>query len=136
MLVSDQHNGIFNAMEAIFPNATHGVCAYHLAQNLKRFCKQRNDVIWLYYGLRMHTVSRILIVQWGLGASFNADGDGDGDGDKDNDDLVLLLPLPIFGLLLFGFAISHGVEFHHLGLCVTATAMATRTTTTRTMMTL
>ncbi|KAK0587882.1 hypothetical protein LWI29_030509 [Acer saccharum] len=49
MLVSDRHNGIFNAMEAIFPNATHGVCAYHLAQNLKRFCKQRNDLIWLYY---------------------------------------------------------------------------------------
>ncbi|KAK2662099.1 hypothetical protein Ddye_000673 [Dipteronia dyeriana] len=30
MLVSDQHNGIFNAMEVIFPNATHGICAYHL----------------------------------------------------------------------------------------------------------
>ncbi|KAK0587691.1 hypothetical protein LWI29_026945 [Acer saccharum] len=49
MLVSDRHNGIFNAMEAIFPDAAHGVCAFHLAQNLKRFCKQRNDVIWLYY---------------------------------------------------------------------------------------
>ncbi|KAK2648005.1 hypothetical protein Ddye_015494 [Dipteronia dyeriana] len=49
MLVIDWHIGIFNAMEAIFPDATHGVCAYHLAQNLKRFCKQRNDVVWLYY---------------------------------------------------------------------------------------
>ncbi|KAK3212265.1 hypothetical protein Dsin_016971 [Dipteronia sinensis] len=48
MLVSDRHNGIFNAMEAIFPDASHGICAYHLAQNLKRFCKQRDDVIWLY----------------------------------------------------------------------------------------
>ncbi|KAK0590478.1 hypothetical protein LWI29_027667 [Acer saccharum] len=49
MLVSDQQNGIFNAMEAIFLDAAHGVCAYHLAQNLKRFCKQRDNVIWLYY---------------------------------------------------------------------------------------
>ncbi|KAK3225438.1 hypothetical protein Dsin_005300 [Dipteronia sinensis] len=49
MLGSDRHNGIFNAMEAIFPDAAHGICAYHLAQNLKRFCKQRDDVIWLYY---------------------------------------------------------------------------------------
>ncbi|KAK3204957.1 hypothetical protein Dsin_019003 [Dipteronia sinensis] len=36
MLVLDQHNA-------------HGICAYHLAQNLKRFCKQRDDMIWLYY---------------------------------------------------------------------------------------
>ncbi|KAK3212880.1 hypothetical protein Dsin_017586 [Dipteronia sinensis] len=52
ILVSDRHNGIFNAMEAIIPDAAHGICAYHLAQNLKnlkRFCKQRDDVIWLYY---------------------------------------------------------------------------------------
>ncbi|KAK2649563.1 hypothetical protein Ddye_017052 [Dipteronia dyeriana] len=31
MLVSDRHNGIFNAIEAIFPDASHGICAYHLA---------------------------------------------------------------------------------------------------------
>ncbi|KAK0601921.1 hypothetical protein LWI29_028778 [Acer saccharum] len=49
MLVLDRHNGIINAMEAIFLDAAHGICAYHLAQNLKRFCKQRNDVMWLYY---------------------------------------------------------------------------------------
>ncbi|KAK3218624.1 hypothetical protein Dsin_012594 [Dipteronia sinensis] len=49
MLVSDRHTGIFNATEAIFPDAAHGICAYHLAQNLKRFCKQWDDVIWLYY---------------------------------------------------------------------------------------
>ncbi|KAK3182840.1 hypothetical protein Dsin_030126 [Dipteronia sinensis] len=49
MLVSDRHNGIFNAVEVIFPDAAHGICAYHLAQNLKRFCKQRDDVIWFYY---------------------------------------------------------------------------------------
>ncbi|KAK1552466.1 hypothetical protein Q3G72_017542 [Acer saccharum] len=36
-------------MEAIFPDASHGICVYHLAQNLKRFCKQRDDVMWLYY---------------------------------------------------------------------------------------
>ncbi|KAK2658132.1 hypothetical protein Ddye_011184 [Dipteronia dyeriana] len=49
LLVSDRHNGIFNAMEDIFPYAAHGICAYHLVQNLKRFCKQRDDVILLYY---------------------------------------------------------------------------------------
>ena len=49
MLISDRHNGIFNAVETIFPDAAHGICAYHLAQNLKRFCKQRDDVMWLYY---------------------------------------------------------------------------------------
>ncbi|KAK2650312.1 hypothetical protein Ddye_017801 [Dipteronia dyeriana] len=49
MLVSDQHNGIFNAIEAIFPDAAHGIYAYHLAQNLKRFFKQRDDIISLYY---------------------------------------------------------------------------------------
>ena len=49
MLVSDRHNGIFNAMEAIFPDAAHGICVYHMAQNLKRFCKQRDDVMILYY---------------------------------------------------------------------------------------
>ncbi|KAK3184798.1 hypothetical protein Dsin_032084 [Dipteronia sinensis] len=49
MLVSDQHAGIFVSMEAIFPNVVHGVCAYHLSQNLKRICKQRDDVIKLYY---------------------------------------------------------------------------------------
>ncbi|KAK2648901.1 hypothetical protein Ddye_016390 [Dipteronia dyeriana] len=40
---------IFNVMEVIFPDATHGICAYHLTQNLKRFCKQRDVVILLYY---------------------------------------------------------------------------------------
>ncbi|KAK2635917.1 hypothetical protein Ddye_030709 [Dipteronia dyeriana] len=49
MLVSDRHNDIFNAMEAIFPDASYGICAYHLAQNLKIFYKQRDDVISLYY---------------------------------------------------------------------------------------
>ncbi|KAK0572740.1 hypothetical protein LWI29_036395 [Acer saccharum] len=77
------------------------------------------------------------ILDAGLGASFNANGDGDGDSDsdededdddednnnqdnedEDNDDLVLLHPLSISGLLLFGFVISHRVEFRRLGLCV------------------
>ncbi|KAK3195549.1 hypothetical protein Dsin_026859 [Dipteronia sinensis] len=49
MLVLDRYNGIFNTMEAIFPDASHRICAYHLAQNLKRFYKQMDDVIWLYY---------------------------------------------------------------------------------------
>ncbi|KAK3183210.1 hypothetical protein Dsin_030496 [Dipteronia sinensis] len=62
--VSDRHNGIFNAMEAIFPDAAHGICAYHLAQNLKRFYKQRDDVIWLYYlatyGYRIEEFDRVM----------------------------------------------------------------------------
>ncbi|KAK3206895.1 hypothetical protein Dsin_020941 [Dipteronia sinensis] len=49
MLVSDRHAGIFTGMEAIFPDTAHGVYAYHLSQNLKRICKQRDDVIKLYY---------------------------------------------------------------------------------------
>ncbi|KAK2645943.1 hypothetical protein Ddye_021138 [Dipteronia dyeriana] len=31
MLVLDRYNGIFNEMEAIFPDAAHGIYAYHLA---------------------------------------------------------------------------------------------------------
>ncbi|KAK3205430.1 hypothetical protein Dsin_019476 [Dipteronia sinensis] len=49
MLVSDRHDGIFNALKAIFPDAAHEIFAYHLAQNIKRFCKHMDDVIWLYY---------------------------------------------------------------------------------------
>ncbi|KAK0606400.1 hypothetical protein LWI29_037299 [Acer saccharum] len=52
----------------------------------------------------------------GNGDEDNEDQEND---DKDNDDLMLLLPLSISGLLLFGFAISHGAEFRRLGLCVT-----------------
>ncbi|KAK3230306.1 hypothetical protein Dsin_002187 [Dipteronia sinensis] len=54
MLVSDRHN-----------DATHGICAYHLAQNLKRFCKHRDDVIWLYYratyAYRIEEFDRVMI---------------------------------------------------------------------------
>ncbi|KAK0577148.1 hypothetical protein LWI29_028620 [Acer saccharum] len=103
-LVSDRHNGIFNAIEAIFPNAAHGICVYHLAQNLKRFCKQRDDVMWLYYcaayAYRIEDFDHFMgevkeTCPKGLVASFNADGDGVGDGDEDNDGLLLILPLSI-----------------------------------------
>ncbi|KAK2658758.1 hypothetical protein Ddye_005291 [Dipteronia dyeriana] len=36
-------------MVQIFLDATHGFCAYHLAQNLRKMCNQRDDVIKLYY---------------------------------------------------------------------------------------
>ncbi|KAK0604690.1 hypothetical protein LWI29_018281 [Acer saccharum] len=49
MFVSDRHAGIFAGMEAIFHDAAHGVCAYHLSQNLKKFCRQWDDVIKLYF---------------------------------------------------------------------------------------
>ncbi|KAK0586595.1 hypothetical protein LWI29_009360 [Acer saccharum] len=122
MLVSNRHNGIFNAMEAIFPDVAHGICVYHLAQNLKRFCKQRDDVMWLYYcaayaycikdfdrfmGEVKETCPKVydeLLAVGGLVASFNADGDGN--GDEDNNNLLLILPLSISSLLLSGFAIS------------------------------
>ncbi|KAK2655942.1 hypothetical protein Ddye_008994 [Dipteronia dyeriana] len=49
MLVLDRHNDIFNAMEAIFPDAEYGIYAYYYTQNLKRFYKQRDDMISIYY---------------------------------------------------------------------------------------
>ncbi|KAK0603646.1 hypothetical protein LWI29_007188 [Acer saccharum] len=49
MIVSDWHTGISNGMRTIFPDAAHGVCAYHLAKNLKQHCMKRGDVINLYY---------------------------------------------------------------------------------------
>ncbi|KAK0595688.1 hypothetical protein LWI29_009039 [Acer saccharum] len=49
MFVSDRHAGIFAGMEAIFHDAAHGVCAYHLSQNLKKFCRQRDDMIKLSF---------------------------------------------------------------------------------------
>ncbi|KAK0605264.1 hypothetical protein LWI29_024757 [Acer saccharum] len=49
MIVSDRHTCISNGMRAIFPNAAHVVCAYHLANNLKQHCRKRGDVIYHYY---------------------------------------------------------------------------------------
>ncbi|KAK3198329.1 hypothetical protein Dsin_021744 [Dipteronia sinensis] len=49
MIVSDWHTGISNGMRAIFSNGAHGVCAYHLAKNLKQHCRKRGDVIYHYY---------------------------------------------------------------------------------------
>ncbi|KAK2661645.1 hypothetical protein Ddye_000219 [Dipteronia dyeriana] len=49
MIISDRHTCIISGMVEIFPDATHGFCAYHLAQNLRKMCKQRDDVIKLYY---------------------------------------------------------------------------------------
>ncbi|KAK2658819.1 hypothetical protein Ddye_005352 [Dipteronia dyeriana] len=47
MIISDRHTGIIGGMTEIFPDATHGFCAYNLAQNLRKMCKQRDDVIKL-----------------------------------------------------------------------------------------
>ncbi|KAK3218393.1 hypothetical protein Dsin_012363 [Dipteronia sinensis] len=49
LIVSDRHTGISNGMKAIFPDVAHGVCAYHLAKNLKQHSRKRGDVINLYY---------------------------------------------------------------------------------------
>ncbi|KAK2658976.1 hypothetical protein Ddye_005509 [Dipteronia dyeriana] len=40
LIISDRHMGISNGMKAIFPDVTHGVCAYHLANNLKQHCRK------------------------------------------------------------------------------------------------
>ncbi|KAK3226168.1 hypothetical protein Dsin_006030 [Dipteronia sinensis] len=40
MIVSDRHTGISNGMRAKFADAAHGVCAYHLAKNLKQHCRK------------------------------------------------------------------------------------------------
>ncbi|KAK3230056.1 hypothetical protein Dsin_001937 [Dipteronia sinensis] len=40
MIVSDRYTGISNGMRAIFLNGAHGVCAYHLAKNLKQHCRK------------------------------------------------------------------------------------------------
>ncbi|KAK3188951.1 hypothetical protein Dsin_028512 [Dipteronia sinensis] len=49
MIVSDRHRCISNGMRAKFADATHGVCAYHLAKNLKQHCWKQGDVINLFY---------------------------------------------------------------------------------------
>ncbi|KAK2640636.1 hypothetical protein Ddye_028431 [Dipteronia dyeriana] len=49
MIILDRHTSIIGGMVEISPDATHGFCAYHLAQNLRKMCKQRDDVIKLYY---------------------------------------------------------------------------------------
>ena len=40
MLVSDRHNGIFNAMEAIFPDAAHGIVCTTWHKILKDFASR------------------------------------------------------------------------------------------------
>ncbi|KAK3218980.1 hypothetical protein Dsin_012950 [Dipteronia sinensis] len=45
----DRNEMIYPLAFGHIPDTTHEICAYHLAQNLKRFYKQRDDVIWLYY---------------------------------------------------------------------------------------
>ncbi|KAK0575686.1 hypothetical protein LWI29_005181 [Acer saccharum] len=119
MLVSDFHNVIFNAMEAIFPGAAHGVCAYHLVQNLKRFCKQRNDVIWLYYratyAYRIEDFDRAMgelkeTYRKGLGALFNDNGDGD--GDEDDEDLAS--PSSLCVTVFLGLRFAHRPEQQRL----------------------
>ncbi|KAK0573527.1 hypothetical protein LWI29_009473 [Acer saccharum] len=67
--------------------------------------------VWMLRSMPMATATGR-----GNGDEDNEDQEND---DKDNDDLVLLLTLSISGLLLFGFAISHGAEFRRLGLCFT-----------------
>ena len=43
VVVSDRHGGIEKTVQKLFPHASHGVCTYHLGQNLKT--KFKNVVV-------------------------------------------------------------------------------------------
>ncbi|XP_022867359.1 uncharacterized protein LOC111387075 [Olea europaea var. sylvestris] len=43
--VSNHHNSIKNAIEKVYPGTCHGICSYHLLQNLKsRYGKSSNNI--------------------------------------------------------------------------------------------
>ncbi|KAL2531503.1 protein FAR1-RELATED SEQUENCE 3-like [Abeliophyllum distichum] len=45
VIVSDRHNGIENATVKVYPRAMHGVCSYHLFQNLKKRVGKKSKFI-------------------------------------------------------------------------------------------
>ncbi|KAL5844099.1 hypothetical protein ACOSQ3_010136 [Xanthoceras sorbifolium] len=45
VIVSDQHKSISNAMAIIYPRVPHGVCIFHLKQNLKKCCRGCQDIL-------------------------------------------------------------------------------------------
>lgn len=56
VIVSDRHKSIENAIRIIFPEAEHGICSYHLKQNLKmRF---RSAGLMEAYKVAVYTYSR------------------------------------------------------------------------------
>ena len=45
VFVTDRHKGIENALKVVYPNNYHGLCMYHISQNLKAKKFAHNDVI-------------------------------------------------------------------------------------------
>jgi hypothetical protein len=49
-IISDRHESIAKAMKSVFPNLMHGVCCFHLFQNIKtRFKKGGDDLRDAFY---------------------------------------------------------------------------------------
>ncbi|XP_022891984.1 uncharacterized protein LOC111406847 [Olea europaea var. sylvestris] len=57
--VSDRHNGIKNAIEKVYPGTCHGICSYHLLQNLKsRYGKSGKNITQTFNSaVRAYTLS-------------------------------------------------------------------------------
>ncbi|KAK2658094.1 hypothetical protein Ddye_011146 [Dipteronia dyeriana] len=47
MFISDQHKGIAKAMEIVYPNASHGLCGFHMVMNIKNMFK-KEDVTGIF----------------------------------------------------------------------------------------
>ncbi|KAK2662448.1 hypothetical protein Ddye_001022 [Dipteronia dyeriana] len=47
MFISNQNKGIAKAMEIVYPNATHGLCGFHMVMNIKNRFK-REDVTGIF----------------------------------------------------------------------------------------
>ncbi|KAL5778677.1 hypothetical protein ACOSQ2_009414 [Xanthoceras sorbifolium] len=45
VIISDQHKSISKAMEFVYPGVPHGICIYHLKQNLKKHCRGSQDIL-------------------------------------------------------------------------------------------
>ncbi|KAL5573307.1 hypothetical protein UlMin_022904 [Ulmus minor] len=49
VIVSDRHRSINNAVNEVFPNAFHGICMYHLLNNLKNKFKTKTKELEQHY---------------------------------------------------------------------------------------
>ncbi|KAL5554064.1 hypothetical protein UlMin_041465 [Ulmus minor] len=49
VIVSDRHRSINNAVKEVFPNAFHGICMYHLLNNLKNKFKTKTKELEQHY---------------------------------------------------------------------------------------
>ena len=50
VFVSDRHKGIENALKVVYPNYYHGLCMYHISQNIKaKKFGQENQILSAFY---------------------------------------------------------------------------------------